>query len=40
VVELEHELEAVGEQPEVTANTLHVALALPEAEAESRVSKR
>jgi 5-oxopent-3-ene-1,2,5-tricarboxylate decarboxylase/2-hydroxyhepta-2,4-diene-1,7-dioate isomerase len=40
VVELDHELEAVGEQPEVTANTLHVALALPEAEAESRVSKR
>jgi 2-keto-4-pentenoate hydratase/2-oxohepta-3-ene-1,7-dioic acid hydratase in catechol pathway len=39
VVELERELEAVGEQPEVTANTLHVALALPEAEAERRVAQ-
>jgi 5-oxopent-3-ene-1,2,5-tricarboxylate decarboxylase/2-hydroxyhepta-2,4-diene-1,7-dioate isomerase len=37
VVELERELEAVGEQPKVTANTLHVALALPEDEAEQRV---
>jgi 5-oxopent-3-ene-1,2,5-tricarboxylate decarboxylase/2-hydroxyhepta-2,4-diene-1,7-dioate isomerase len=34
VVELERDLEPVGEQPEVTANTLHVALAMPEDEAE------
>jgi len=34
VVELARELEAVGEQPAVTASTLHVALAIPEAEAE------
>ncbi|HVP75151.1 MAG TPA: fumarylacetoacetate hydrolase family protein [Gaiellaceae bacterium] len=34
VVELERDLEPVGEQPAVTANTLHVALALPEDEAE------
>jgi 5-oxopent-3-ene-1,2,5-tricarboxylate decarboxylase/2-hydroxyhepta-2,4-diene-1,7-dioate isomerase len=37
VVELERDLEAVGEQPTVTANTLHVALAIPEDEAEQRV---
>jgi 5-oxopent-3-ene-1,2,5-tricarboxylate decarboxylase / 2-hydroxyhepta-2,4-diene-1,7-dioate isomerase len=37
VVELERELEPVGEQPEVTANTLHVALAMPEDEAEREV---
>jgi 5-oxopent-3-ene-1,2,5-tricarboxylate decarboxylase/2-hydroxyhepta-2,4-diene-1,7-dioate isomerase len=37
VVELGRELEPVGEQPEVTANTLHVALAIPEEEAEQRV---
>jgi 5-oxopent-3-ene-1,2,5-tricarboxylate decarboxylase/2-hydroxyhepta-2,4-diene-1,7-dioate isomerase len=36
VVELERELEPIGEQPEVTANTLHVALAIPEDEAERR----
>jgi 5-oxopent-3-ene-1,2,5-tricarboxylate decarboxylase/2-hydroxyhepta-2,4-diene-1,7-dioate isomerase len=36
VVELERELEPVGEQPAVTANTLHVALAIPEDEAERR----
>lgn len=36
VVELERELEPVGEQPAVTANTLHVALAVPEDEAERR----
>jgi 5-oxopent-3-ene-1,2,5-tricarboxylate decarboxylase/2-hydroxyhepta-2,4-diene-1,7-dioate isomerase len=34
VVDLERELEPVGEQPAVSANTLHVALALPEHEAE------
>lgn len=37
VVELERELEPVGEQPAVTANTLHVALAIPEDEAERRM---
>ena len=36
VVELERELEPVGEQPAVTASTLHVALAVPEDEAERR----
>jgi 5-oxopent-3-ene-1,2,5-tricarboxylate decarboxylase/2-hydroxyhepta-2,4-diene-1,7-dioate isomerase len=34
VAELERELEPVGERPCVSAQTLHVALALPEAEAE------
>jgi 5-oxopent-3-ene-1,2,5-tricarboxylate decarboxylase/2-hydroxyhepta-2,4-diene-1,7-dioate isomerase len=38
VVELERDLEPVGEQPEVTASTLHVALAVPEDEAERMVS--
>jgi 5-oxopent-3-ene-1,2,5-tricarboxylate decarboxylase/2-hydroxyhepta-2,4-diene-1,7-dioate isomerase len=38
VVELERDLEPVGEQPEVTANTLHVALAVPEDEAERMLS--
>ena len=38
VVELERELEPVGEQPTVTANTLHVALAVPEDEAELRIA--
>jgi 5-oxopent-3-ene-1,2,5-tricarboxylate decarboxylase / 2-hydroxyhepta-2,4-diene-1,7-dioate isomerase len=37
VVELDRELEDVGEQPAVTADTLHVALAIPEDEAEQRV---
>ncbi|MGH3031307.1 MAG: fumarylacetoacetate hydrolase family protein [Gaiellaceae bacterium] len=37
VVELERELETIGEQPAVTANTLHVALAIPEDEAERRM---
>ncbi len=36
VVELGRDLEHVGEQPAVTANTLHVALAIPEEEAERR----
>ena len=40
VVELERDLEPVGEQPTVTANTLHVALAMPEDEAELRVADR
>ncbi len=34
IVELEHELEDVGAAPEVSAQTLHVALAMPEDEAE------
>src|SRR4051812_23617006 len=38
VRELDRDLEPVGEQPEVTANTLHVALAMPEEEAERRAS--
>ena len=33
----DEELEAVGEQPAVTAQTLHVALAIPEDEAERQV---
>jgi 5-oxopent-3-ene-1,2,5-tricarboxylate decarboxylase/2-hydroxyhepta-2,4-diene-1,7-dioate isomerase len=37
VVELERDLEPVGDQPAVSANTLHVALAIPEDEAERRV---
>ena len=37
VVELERDLEPVGEQPQVSAATLHVALAIPEDEAERRV---
>jgi 5-oxopent-3-ene-1,2,5-tricarboxylate decarboxylase/2-hydroxyhepta-2,4-diene-1,7-dioate isomerase len=36
VVELDRDLEVVGDQPEVTAQTLHVALAMPEEEAEAR----
>jgi 5-oxopent-3-ene-1,2,5-tricarboxylate decarboxylase/2-hydroxyhepta-2,4-diene-1,7-dioate isomerase len=38
VVELDRDLEPVGEQPEVTGNTLHVALAIPEDEAEARAA--
>jgi 5-oxopent-3-ene-1,2,5-tricarboxylate decarboxylase/2-hydroxyhepta-2,4-diene-1,7-dioate isomerase len=37
VVASEEELVAVGEQPAVTAQTLHVALAMPEEEAQQRV---
>ena len=37
VIELGRELEPVGEQPAVTANTLHVALAMAEEEAELRM---
>ena len=33
----QEELEQVGEQPAVTAQTLHVALAMPEDEAEREV---
>jgi 5-oxopent-3-ene-1,2,5-tricarboxylate decarboxylase/2-hydroxyhepta-2,4-diene-1,7-dioate isomerase len=39
VVELDRDLVRVGIQPEVTANTLHVALAMPEDEAERRVGE-
>jgi 5-oxopent-3-ene-1,2,5-tricarboxylate decarboxylase / 2-hydroxyhepta-2,4-diene-1,7-dioate isomerase len=38
VVELERDLVPVGIQPQVTAATLHVALAIPEAEAERCVA--
>ena len=34
IVELDRELEDVGARPEVSAQTLHVALAMPEDEAE------
>jgi 5-oxopent-3-ene-1,2,5-tricarboxylate decarboxylase / 2-hydroxyhepta-2,4-diene-1,7-dioate isomerase len=37
IIELERDLVPVGIQPEVTAATLHVALAIPEDEAERRV---
>jgi 2-keto-4-pentenoate hydratase/2-oxohepta-3-ene-1,7-dioic acid hydratase in catechol pathway len=40
VVDWDVELGAVGEQPRVSANTLHVALAIPEEEAEERVGSR
>jgi 2-keto-4-pentenoate hydratase/2-oxohepta-3-ene-1,7-dioic acid hydratase in catechol pathway len=36
VVELDRDLEPVGDQPAVTGNTLHVALAIPEDEAEQQ----
>jgi 5-oxopent-3-ene-1,2,5-tricarboxylate decarboxylase / 2-hydroxyhepta-2,4-diene-1,7-dioate isomerase len=38
VVELERDLVPVGIQPQITAATLHVALAIPEDEAERRVA--
>jgi 5-oxopent-3-ene-1,2,5-tricarboxylate decarboxylase/2-hydroxyhepta-2,4-diene-1,7-dioate isomerase len=38
VVELKHDLVRVGEQPQVTAATLHVALAMPEDEAARQVA--
>jgi 5-oxopent-3-ene-1,2,5-tricarboxylate decarboxylase/2-hydroxyhepta-2,4-diene-1,7-dioate isomerase len=40
VVELSRDLEVVGEQPQVTASTLHVALAIPEDEAERQAAGR
>jgi 5-oxopent-3-ene-1,2,5-tricarboxylate decarboxylase/2-hydroxyhepta-2,4-diene-1,7-dioate isomerase len=40
VVELARDLEPVGEQPAVTGNTLHVALAVPEDEAERLARER
>jgi 5-oxopent-3-ene-1,2,5-tricarboxylate decarboxylase/2-hydroxyhepta-2,4-diene-1,7-dioate isomerase len=39
VVQSDRELEPVGEQPAVTAQTLHVALAMPEEEAEREVER-
>jgi 5-oxopent-3-ene-1,2,5-tricarboxylate decarboxylase/2-hydroxyhepta-2,4-diene-1,7-dioate isomerase len=39
VAEWDVDLSGAGEQPEVSANTLHVALALPEDEAERAVAK-
>jgi 5-oxopent-3-ene-1,2,5-tricarboxylate decarboxylase/2-hydroxyhepta-2,4-diene-1,7-dioate isomerase len=38
VVELEHDLEPVGDRPQVSAATLHVALAVPEEEAARQVA--
>jgi 5-oxopent-3-ene-1,2,5-tricarboxylate decarboxylase/2-hydroxyhepta-2,4-diene-1,7-dioate isomerase len=38
VVELDRDLEPVGEQPQVTAATLHVALTIPEDEAERQAA--
>jgi 5-oxopent-3-ene-1,2,5-tricarboxylate decarboxylase/2-hydroxyhepta-2,4-diene-1,7-dioate isomerase len=38
IVELDRELVAVGDQPKVTEQTLHVALAIPEEEARIRVA--
>src|SRR5947209_16617269 len=40
VVDWDVDLGAVGEQPAVTANTLHVALAIPESEADERVREQ
>jgi 5-oxopent-3-ene-1,2,5-tricarboxylate decarboxylase/2-hydroxyhepta-2,4-diene-1,7-dioate isomerase len=40
VVDWDVDLSAVGEQPAISANTLHVALAIPEVEAEDRVRER
>ena len=39
VIELNHDLAPIGIPPEITANTLHVALAMPEDEAEQRVAE-
>jgi 5-oxopent-3-ene-1,2,5-tricarboxylate decarboxylase / 2-hydroxyhepta-2,4-diene-1,7-dioate isomerase len=39
VVELDRDLVAVGDPPRVTDQTLHVALAIPEAEARDRVAR-
>jgi 5-oxopent-3-ene-1,2,5-tricarboxylate decarboxylase / 2-hydroxyhepta-2,4-diene-1,7-dioate isomerase len=39
VVELKRDLVPVGEQPRITDQTLHVALAIPEEEARQKVSK-
>ncbi|MEM7538578.1 MAG: fumarylacetoacetate hydrolase family protein [Chloroflexota bacterium] len=39
IVEMERDVVEVGYQPEVTPNTLHVALSMPEDEAEERVGE-
>jgi 2-keto-4-pentenoate hydratase/2-oxohepta-3-ene-1,7-dioic acid hydratase in catechol pathway len=39
VVQAEEELAAIGEQPAVTAQTLHVAMAVPEEQAEQEVKE-
>ena len=39
VVELDRELEPVGDPPRITEQTLHVALAIPEAEARERLAR-
>jgi len=39
VIELQRDLVPVGEQPRITDQTLHVALAIPEEEARERVSE-
>ena len=39
VVDWDVDLSGPGEQPQVSANTLHVALAIPEEEAERRVAE-
>jgi 5-oxopent-3-ene-1,2,5-tricarboxylate decarboxylase / 2-hydroxyhepta-2,4-diene-1,7-dioate isomerase len=39
VVEIERDLSTAGEQPQVTASTLHVALTIPEDEAERQISE-
>ena len=38
VVDWDVDLRGPGDQPETSANTLHVALAIPEDEAERRVA--
>ena len=39
IVELDRDLEDVGAPPEVSAQTLHVALAMPEDQAEAEVAE-
>lgn len=39
VVELDRELVAVGDQPRISEQTLHVALAIPEADARARIAR-
>jgi 5-oxopent-3-ene-1,2,5-tricarboxylate decarboxylase/2-hydroxyhepta-2,4-diene-1,7-dioate isomerase len=40
VIELDRDLQPVGDPPMVSANTLHVALAIPEEEAERMSTQR
>ena len=39
IVEMDHEQVKIGFQPEITAATLHVAIAMPEDEAKKRVGE-